>query len=65
MGELMRRVLAARHALAGSCHSPTAIRIRMMLLGEKLIAFRDTNGHVGGDPEPLPPSWRIAVLWSQ
>src|ERR1700761_5285152 len=45
MGELMRRywipALASRELVADG--DP----VRLMLLGEKLIAFRDTNGKVG------------------
>ena len=39
--------------------------MRVLLLGEKLIAFRDTNGRVGLVAEQLPPSRRVAVLRPQ
>ena len=35
--------------------------MRLMLLGEKLVAFRDTDGRVGDIRSPLPASLRLAV----
>ena len=39
--------------------------VRVLMLGEQLIAFRDTNGKVGLLPEQLPASRRVAVLRAQ
>ena len=45
--------------------APDCDPVRVMLLGEKLIAFRDSNGTGRPDPEPLPASRRVAVLRPQ
>src|SRR5580765_603408 len=46
MGDLMRRYWLPA-LLSSELPSPDADPVRVVLLGEKLIAFRDTNGHVG------------------
>ena len=52
MGELMRQYWIP--AAKSSELEPDGDPVRLMLLGEKLIAFRDSNGMSG--------SWTIAVL---
>ena len=44
---------------------PDCPPLRVRLLGEDLIAFRDTNGEVGLVAENLPPPRRLAVLRAQ
>src|ERR687884_820882 len=46
MGELMRQYWLPA-ALSSELPSPDSDPLRVMLLGEQLIAFRDTNGQVG------------------
>jgi phenylpropionate dioxygenase-like ring-hydroxylating dioxygenase large terminal subunit len=46
MGDLMRRYWLPA-LLSSELPSPDADAVRVVLLGEKLIAFRDTNGQVG------------------
>src|SRR5690242_6730767 len=46
MGTLMREYWVPA-ALSSELPTPDSDPLRMMLLGEKLIAFRDTNGKVG------------------
>jgi phenylpropionate dioxygenase-like ring-hydroxylating dioxygenase large terminal subunit len=46
MGDLMRRYWLPA-LLSSELPTPDADPVRVVLLGEKLIAFRDTNGHVG------------------
>src|SRR5215467_9304279 len=46
MGDLMRRYWLPA-LLSSELPSPDANPVRVVLLGEKLIAFRDTSGQVG------------------
>src|ERR671929_426924 len=46
MGELMRQYWVPA-MLSSELPSPDASPVRVLLLGEKLIAFRDSNGQVG------------------
>ena len=46
MGQLMREYWVPA-LLSSELPRPDSDPVRVMLLGEKLIAFRDTNGHVG------------------
>lgn len=61
MGDLMRHYWLP----AALCSElvPDATPIRLMLLGEKLIAFRDSAGRVGVMDHPTP--LRVAVPWTQ
>ena len=54
MGELLRQYWLPALLSALSCRAPDSDPVRVMLLGEELIAFRDTNGTVGliGDACP-------------
>src|SRR5438067_11218071 len=46
MGELMRQYWLPA-MLSSELPTPDSDPVRVLLLGEKLIAFRDTNGQVG------------------
>ena len=63
MGELMRQywMPAAKSSELVAGGDP----LRLMLLGEKLIAFRDHSGTRRRDGSPLSASLRLAVLWPQ
>ena len=64
MGSLMREYWVPA-MLSIELPAPDCDPVRVLLLGEKLIAFRDTNGKVGLLPEQLPAPRRIAVLRPQ
>ena len=64
MGELMRQYWIPALAVAASCKADGA-PVRVMLLGEKLIAFRDTRGPRRLMDHRLPASRRLAVLRPQ
>ena len=62
MGELMRQYWIP--AMQSSELERDGAPIRLMLLGEKLIAFRDSAGRVGVGPS-LPASLRLIVPGTQ
>src|SRR5436305_643606 len=53
MGDLMRQYWLPA-ALSSELPSPDSDPVRVLLLGEKLIAFRDTSGRVGLMPHNCP-----------
>ena len=63
MGELMRQywIPAAMSSELKADGAP----LRLLLLGEKLIGFRDNAGRVGRDGPSLPASLRVAVPGAQ
>ena len=64
MGNLMRQYWMPA-MLSSELPSPDSDPVRVVLLGEKLIAFRDTNGQVGLLDQQLSASRRVAVLRPQ
>ena len=63
MGDLMRQYWIP--ACLSSELEPSAPPMRLLLLGEKLIAFRDNSGPGRHHGSPLPASRRVAVLRPQ
>ena len=64
MGELMRRYwipAAFSHQVA----KPDCPPIRVKLMGENLVLFRDTHGRVGLHRRALPAPHRVHVLRPQ
>src|SRR5437899_1964196 len=53
MGDLMRQYWVPA-LLASELPTPDSDPVRVTLLGEKLIAFRDTNGKIGLMPHNCP-----------
>ena len=64
MGTLMREYWVPA-LLSSELPQPDSDPVRVMLLGEKLIAFRDHQRAGRLDPEPLPSPWRLPVLRPQ
>lgn len=60
MGDVLRRYWIPA-VLSSEIPEPDCPPVKVMLLGEKLIAFRDTNGRVGILQEQCPH--RTASLW--
>jgi len=54
-----------RALLSSEIAEPDRPPVRLKLLGERLIAFRDSRGRVGGDGRILRPSWRFALVRAQ
>ena len=64
MGDLLRRYWIPA-LLASELPEPDCPPVRVKLLGERLIAFRDTQGRVGAHGRVLRPSRRLAVVRPQ
>ena len=64
MGNLMRQYWLPA-LLSDELPTPDCPPLRVRLLGENLIAFRDTSGKVGLIRRPLPAPRRLAVLRPQ
>ena len=62
MGNTMRRYWIPAAARRARSPSPTARPLRVRLLGEDLVAFRDTEGPHRPDRRTLPASSRVAVF---
>ena len=65
MGELMRQYWMPAARSRTSCRRPDCPPLRVTLLGEDLIAFRDDLRRGRPDPERLPPPRRLDVLRAQ
>ena len=63
MGQLMRQYWIP--AAASSDVIRAGDPLQLMLLGEKLIAFRDQAGRLGGHGPPLPTPLCLPVLWPE
>ena len=61
MGKLLRRYWAP-FLLAEELPKPDCPPVKVKLMGERLIAFRDTKGRIGLHRRILRPSWRLAVV---
>ena len=64
MGDVMRRYWIPA-LLSTELPSPDCPPVRLKLLGEDLVAFRDTQGNVGIMEELLPPSPGLPVAGTQ
>ncbi len=64
MGELMRRYWIPA-AFSSQIEKPDSPPIRVRLMGENLVLFRDTQGRVGLLERILPASHRLAFLRTQ
>ena len=64
MGEVMRRYWIPA-LLAREIVEPDGPPVRVRLLGEDLVAFRDSDGRIGLLDEILSTSSRIAVVRAQ
>ncbi|MDB4923532.1 MAG: (2Fe-2S)-binding protein [Mucilaginibacter sp.] len=63
MGELLRRYWIPA-LLVEECPSPDCPPVRVKLLGEELIAFRDTNGNIGSVDE-FCPHRRVSLFFGR
>ncbi len=64
MGMLMRRYWIPA-LFSDQIAEPDGAPVRVKLLGERLVAFRDTAGRVGALGRALPAPHGIFVLWPQ
>ena len=64
MGKLLRRYWMPA-ALSEELPGPDCPPVASRSAGEKLVAFRDTNGNGGPGGRELPASRRLAVLRPQ
>ena len=64
MGETMRRYWLPA-LIDWEVAEPDGTPVRVQLLGERLIAFRDTNGRVGSAGRVLPTPGRFPMAGTQ
>ncbi len=64
MGNAMRRYWVPA-CLSREIGDPDGAPVRVKLIGEELVAFRDTEGRIGLVEEYLPTSRRVALFWAQ
>ncbi len=64
MGQLMRRYWIPA-LLAAEIPEPDCPPVRVRLLGEDLVAFRDTQGPNRPARRALRPSRHVAIFWQE
>ena len=64
MGDVMRQYWLPA-MLSSELPAPDSDPLRVMLLGEQLIAFRDSNGKVGLLANNCPHRGCVTFLWPQ
>jgi hypothetical protein len=64
MGSMMREYWMPA-LVSSELPAPDCDPVRVLLLGERFIAFRDSSGSVGMLSVAVSPPWRFAVLRTQ